>query len=82
MTFQIVKENFLVYTDEMVGRDILERFQCKIDFETLTIMFNTENEDVIIPMRTKPLMENISIPAERKQLCPLNYQEQKIDHME
>lgn len=56
--FQIVQEQFPIHTDGIIGRDLLEKFLCKIDFATYTITFNINYHGIIIPIDTNPLKIN------------------------
>ena len=50
---QIVDSNFPIKTDGIIGRDILNKLLAKIDYETFTVTFIIDNEELTIPMKTK-----------------------------
>ena len=45
--------NFPIKTDGIIGRDILNKLLAKIDYETFTVTFIIDNEELTIPMKTK-----------------------------
>ena len=51
--FHIVDENFPILTDGILGRYFFTKFLCKIDYETFTITFTLEDEDLTLPMKSK-----------------------------
>lgn len=62
--FHIVSNDFPIPTDGIIGRDLLEKCKCKIDFETYTATFNISNEEFVIPINTKCVYNTeICIPA-------------------
>lgn len=71
--FHIVGDNFPIKTDGIIGRDILEKYICRIDFETYTITFSTKYDEVTIPMNTKPLTSSyVNIAARAEVIIPID----------
>ena len=77
-TFHIVEDNFPIAADGIIGRDMLTKHMCKIDFETFTIIFNVNERDITLPMNSKPIYQTrITIPARSEAIVPLNIKVQE-----
>lgn len=73
--FHIVENDFPIQTDGIIGRDILTKYICKIDFATFTITFNINEQEIIVPINSKSICRtNIIIPARSEAIIPLDTQ--------
>lgn len=71
--FFIVEDDFPIPTDGIIGRDILTKYICKIDFETFTITFNINGNEFILPMNTRPVCQVSKIlPARSEIIFPID----------
>lgn len=72
-SIQIVDNNFPIKTDGIIGRDILNRFLAKIDYETFTITLVIENEEFTIPMKSKVCKDfYLTIPKRSQVIHQIN----------
>lgn len=68
-----MENDFPILTDGIIGRDILKKYLCKIDFETYTINFNINEKEVVIPMNSKTVQPvNLIVPARSEAIIPLD----------
>lgn len=72
-SFNIVDSNFPINTDGIIGRDLMVSFRCKIDYETFTITFNVNDEEIVLPMDTKKYDHSeVNISARTEMIVPVN----------
>lgn len=50
-SFHLVKPEFPILTDGILGRDFLSLFRCNIDYEFLLLNFTIDNVPVSIPIQ-------------------------------
>lgn len=70
--FQLVDEQFPIFTDGILGRDFLAKFRCTIDYESWTLNFKHNIEEVNIAIEDN-LNEGIILPERSEVIRSLNY---------
>jgi len=71
--FYVINEEINLNTDGIIGRDFLMKYNCKIDYETCTIIIPTDTEDIILPMCMNiKNVYNINIPARSEVIKQIN----------
>lgn len=76
--FHVVPNDFPIPTDGIIGRDVLQKYRCKIDFDNYTTTFNIENEEFILPMDQKCIcIVDVCIPKRSESIIPVNVRTNK-----
>lgn len=60
--FFIVTQNIPLDTNGMLGKDFLEKYFCKIYYVTYTLIINTNEQKLIIPIESN-ILNKIIIPS-------------------
>lgn len=70
---QVVKNDFPIKTDGILGRDFLLRYRCSIDYDRLVVSFTLKGNEVVLPIYDKAYKINvISIQPRCEMIVPFN----------
>lgn len=68
---QLVKHDFPIYTDGIIGRDFLHKYNCNIDYNKFILTINEMGESIILPIHDNTYKINvIKIPPRTEIIIP------------
>lgn len=68
---QLVKHDFPIYTDGIIGRDFLHKYNCNIDYNKFILTINEMGESIILPIHDNTYKINvIKIPPITEIIIP------------
>jgi hypothetical protein len=79
--FHIVKNNFPLQVDGILGRDFLIRNKCQIDFDTFLLKINSGSEILEVPIFDETTDKTIVIPARSEVIKRISIKNMKEPHV-
>lgn len=60
--FHVVKDNFCIPVDGIIGRDFLQYYRCLIDYDEMKLTINYNDRQAFIPIQKGPYQDNLILP--------------------